>query len=192
MSHSEARERVLQAAERLFAQRGYTAVTIKDIAAVAGIHHASLYHHAPDGKEGLFVEVMTRILERHREGIADAVREGGADARGQLHRIAAWMIHQPPMDMVRMTLSDMPAIDPASATVLGDLAFEAMIVPIARVLDEARARGEIAHGDLGNIAGAIFSMLQGLHTLPEAFLERSRQEMANELIDVMLAGMKAR
>jgi len=192
MSHSEARERVLQAAERLFAERGYTAVTVKDIAAAAGIHHASLYHHAPDGKEGLFVEVMTRILERHRAGIADAVGAGGEDVRAQLHGIAAWMLSQPPMDMIRMALSDMPAIDAASANMLAALAFEAMIVPIVRVLYDARGRGELLQGDLGNIAGGIFSMLQGLHTLPEAYLERSRQEMANELIDVMLAGMKAR
>jgi AcrR family transcriptional regulator len=192
MNHSEARERVLQAAERLFAERGYTAVTVKDIAAAAGIHHASLYHHAPDGKEGLFVEVMTRILERHRAGIADAVGAGGEDVRAQLHGIAAWMLSQPPMDMIRMALSDMPAIDAASANMLAALAFEAMIVPIVRVLYDARGRGELLQGDLGNIAGGIFSMLQGLHTLPEAYLERSRQEMANELIDVMLAGMKAR
>ncbi len=192
MTHSEARERVLQAAERLFAERGYTAVTIKDIAAAAGIHHASLYHHAPQGKEGLFVEIMERILSRHQQGISDAVRAGGDDLRAQLRGIAAWMVAQAPMDMVRLTHSDMPAIDPASARMLGDLAFETMIVPIVRVLFAARARGEIVPGDLGNLAGGIFSMLQGLHTLPDAYLERSRLDMANELIDVMLAGMKAR
>jgi AcrR family transcriptional regulator len=41
MDESEARERVLAAAERLFAERGYAAVTLRDIAAAVGIRHAS-------------------------------------------------------------------------------------------------------------------------------------------------------
>lgn len=58
---SEAHERVLYAAERLFAECGYHTVTVKDVAKAAGIHHASLYHHAPGGKAQLFAALPPSI-----------------------------------------------------------------------------------------------------------------------------------
>ncbi|MCU0466258.1 MAG: TetR/AcrR family transcriptional regulator [Anaerolineae bacterium] len=189
---SEARERVLQAAAKLFSARGYNAVTVKDIASEAGIHHASLYHHAPNGKEGLFVEVTARTLTQHRDGIAAAVAQYNPDLRRQLSAIAAWLIDQPPLDMIRLIYSDLPAVKPDSAEYLTLLAFESMLVPVAQVLEEASVRGEIAHHDLGSIAGALFSSIESLHTLPDAYLTRPRQAMAEDIIDVFIAGMTPR
>lgn len=57
------RENLLDTAEQLFTSRGYTAVTLKDIAKALGIKQASLYYHFPLGKEDLYVEVM--LLDTH-------------------------------------------------------------------------------------------------------------------------------
>ncbi|PJF24568.1 MAG: TetR/AcrR family transcriptional regulator, partial [Phototrophicales bacterium] len=143
MLNSDARERVLDAAERLFAERGYRAVTLKDIAAAIGIRHASLYHHVPGGKQELFIEVTERNLARHREGIAAAIASSPLDVRAQLKAVAAWLIAQPPMDLIRMVNSDMPAIDPHEAWRLSKMASDAMIVPLHQLLEQAQARGEI-------------------------------------------------
>src|SRR5688500_2573667 len=124
---TEARERVLDAAEQLFAQRGYAAVTLRDIGAAVGIRHASLYHHAPGGKEALFVEVTERHLERHRAGLVSVIAAAEPDLRAQLHAAAGWLLSQPPMDLIRMTYSDMPAIAEAHAERLSWLAYGAMI-----------------------------------------------------------------
>ena len=51
---SAARERVLDVAEALFAERGLARVTMREIAHAACMRHASLYHHAPGGKEQLY------------------------------------------------------------------------------------------------------------------------------------------
>lgn len=192
MSHSEARERVLQSAEKLFSERGYTAVTIKDIAVLAGIHHASLYHHAPGGKEQLYIEVTTRTLDRHRQGIAEAIQQTGVDLHIQLQKIALWFLSHPPMDMIRMVHSDIPALETDSAHQLLKMAHDAILVQIETVLQQAQNRGDIASYDIGNMAGTFFSAIQGLHTLPEAYIARSRYEMAVEIIDVLVAGMKHR
>ncbi|MDX2162134.1 MAG: TetR/AcrR family transcriptional regulator [bacterium] len=190
MQHSEARERVLLAAERLFAERGYAAVTVKDIAAAAGIHHASLYHHAPQGKTQLFVEVTERTIARHQAGIADAILSAGDDLRAQLYAIAAWMLTQPPLDMIRMVHSDVPALDADSGQHLLGYAYAAIQMPIEAVFQQAQQHGEIQPLDSGNLAGALFSMIQGTFTLPNAYLHRSRQALANEIIDVLLTGLQ--
>ncbi|GHO47851.1 helix-turn-helix domain-containing protein [Ktedonospora formicarum] len=64
-SDSEAHERVLNTAERLFGERGYQVVTLRDIAHEIGIRHTSLYHHFPRGKEELFVEATTRRMHAY-------------------------------------------------------------------------------------------------------------------------------
>ena len=59
---SNGRQRVLDAAaERLVAQ-GYTATTLREIAADVGIKAGSIYHHF-DSKEDLFIEVFSRGIE---------------------------------------------------------------------------------------------------------------------------------
>ena len=191
MSSSEARERVLHAAERLFVARGYEAVTIKDIAKAVGIHHASLYHHIPGGKSALYVEVMTRHMQQHHQGMWAAVQSSGDNLVDQLQHIAAWLLSQPPMDIIRLTTSDLPAISQKEATTISSLAFEATLIPIMSVLENAQKRGEIDHSNLGNIAGAIFSAIEGLHSIPDQFVNQSRQFMANDLIEVFVRGIKA-
>lgn len=187
--HSDARERVLIAAERMFAQRGYAAVTLRDIAADIGIRHASLYHHVPGGKAELFIAVTERTLMRHRHGLTRIIAETGPDIRAQLHAIADWLLSQPPMDLVRMIHSDMPAIDPAHAERLGRMAYESLIVPIIQALQQAQQRGEIDHHNLGLIGGGILGIIESLHAVPVYAVTQSRQHMAYELIDALIDGI---
>ena len=52
-----ARQRILAAAVQLFAQYGYHAATMRDIARTSGIQAASIYYHYP-GKQALLAEIM--------------------------------------------------------------------------------------------------------------------------------------
>ena len=192
---SAARERVLDAAAKLFAERGYAGVTLRDIAAAVGIRHASLYYHVPGGKEELFVEVTQRHLEQHRRGLTATMAAAGPDIQRQLYAAAQWFLTQPPIDLVRMSYSDMPAIAPPEAACLSEMALNALVTPVHDVLCSARERGEIQHDDLVLIAGGLVGMIESLHSVPEyAFDEpdatnKSRYEMAQKLIDVMLRGL---
>ncbi len=190
---SEARERVLDAAARLFAKKGYAAVTLRDIAAEVGIKHTSLYHHVPGGKEELFVEVTGRSLERHRVGLIEAIHGAGPEVRSRLRAAAAWLLAHPPMDLVRMTYSDMPAIAPPQAERLSELAYVSLLLPVDGMLQEAQQRGEIEHHNLGLIAGGFVGMVESLHAVPEYALEagQTRLGMAYDLIDVLLNGLRS-
>lgn len=185
----DARERVLEAAGRLFAERGFASVTLRDVAAAVGIRHASLYHHVPGGKEELFVEVTVRGFRRHRDGLSAAI--GGAErgVRTRLHAAADWFLSQPPMDLLRMVHADLPAIDPGAARRLADQAYDSTLRLLHDVLVEAAARGEVRDADLELMAGAVFGMVQSLHAVPEFALQLPREEMAHRVIDVVLRGM---
>src|SRR5215470_3480625 len=51
------REAILDAAVQLFAEYGYHAAPLRDIARIAGIQAASIYYHYPS-KQALLVEIM--------------------------------------------------------------------------------------------------------------------------------------
>ena len=61
------RDRVFDAAERVFAQRGFDGATIRDIAAEAGEPVGTIHHHG-GGKEVLF----QRTVARRAEALSDA------------------------------------------------------------------------------------------------------------------------
>jgi AcrR family transcriptional regulator len=53
------RARILDSATELFSRSGFNAVSLRDIAAHAGLTHAGVLHHFP-GKESLLIEVLGR------------------------------------------------------------------------------------------------------------------------------------
>jgi AcrR family transcriptional regulator len=80
------RERILRTAERLFAERGFNGVSVRELAAAAQVNIASIGYHF-DSKEGLLSEVYRRHCEPL---IAERLRglEAAARLRGKA-RVAA-------------------------------------------------------------------------------------------------------
>lgn len=187
-----ARERVLAAAERLFAEHGYAAVTLRDIAGALGMKQASLYHHAPGGKEQLFVEVMERGFARHRDGLAKAIAEGGDDLRRQLRRAATWLLSQPPLDMNRFLRSDLAALSPESAERLRVAAFTAMFGPIKEAIVAAENRGEVTSRGAGMVAGTFLAMMNGVELVRDTVGSASPEGMAEFVVDILLDGIRPR
>ncbi|NDJ54585.1 MAG: TetR/AcrR family transcriptional regulator [Chloroflexi bacterium] len=57
------RQRILAVASRLFAEKGYTATSVRDIAAELGIANPSLYYHFKS-KSDILVELLAEPLQR--------------------------------------------------------------------------------------------------------------------------------
>ena len=72
------REKLLEAAAGLFAERGYHAVGIDDIGAAAGITGPGVYRHFA-GKQALLEDLCDRAMTRVLDG-ALPLSDGGADA----------------------------------------------------------------------------------------------------------------
>ena len=188
---SIARERVLDVAERLFSERGYAAVTLRDIAGELGMRQASLYHHAPGGKEALFVEVIERSLARHSVGLEKAIADSPGDLRAQLGSAATWLLSQPPINISRMMRADMPAISPETAQRVSLLMYNALLAPLRRCFENAASelRQPMPLPDL--LAGSFIGIIELLHDV-EQFARMPRQQLADDMIDVLLMGVLPR
>ncbi len=90
----ETRERLLKAAERLFADRGFKKVTVRDICRAARANVAAVNYHFGD-KLGLYREVMQSAIDGMR-GTNDAAREAGdgQPPEEQLRRYIAIFVHR--------------------------------------------------------------------------------------------------
>jgi AcrR family transcriptional regulator len=71
---SDRRSKLIAAAERLIAERGYLAVRLEDIGAAAGVSGPAIYRHFPN-KEALLVELLVGVSTRLLSGAQAVVSE---------------------------------------------------------------------------------------------------------------------
>lgn len=64
------KQEILKTAARLFKEKGYTAVTMRDLATEIGVKAASLYNHI-SSKEGILNEVIMNVAQSFTEGIEE-------------------------------------------------------------------------------------------------------------------------
>jgi AcrR family transcriptional regulator len=76
------KERLLGAAEKLFAERGFEGVSVRDLAAEADVNVAAVNYHF-QGKMNLYSEVLRRRLVFKREASLAALAAAPRDAEGR-------------------------------------------------------------------------------------------------------------
>ncbi len=185
-------QRILDVAEALFMDRGYSAITLRDIADELGIKQASLYYHFPEGKEQIFVAMAERLFERHREGLEAALQEAGTPLSAQLHAIANWFSSQPPVKILGMFHADIPALNREHVQLLQGMARDTMYLPLRKAFVAAQERGEIrpTHPDL--LAGSFLWLMDGLSYGQTRIGAPSREVMADDLISILMDGLRPR
>lgn len=79
-----ATESIIISAEKLFAEQGFAAVSIREIAHAAGVSKANIFHHFGT-KDQLYKQVIQRIIRASAE-LLDELDEGDDDYRSRLLR----------------------------------------------------------------------------------------------------------
>jgi AcrR family transcriptional regulator len=103
------RQELIEAATRLFAERGYEDTSIEAVLRAAGVSRGALYHHFP-GKEALFEAVLDEV----ERGVAQSVLESVAhviDPVEALHQgTRAWLELADDPVVRRISLIDAPSV----------------------------------------------------------------------------------
>lgn len=134
---------IAQAALECFAQRGYAAASLDDIAARAGVTKGTLYLYFPN-KEALFKEVVRRALVPRIAAFEESVRASDSAAQQLERLILAW-----PEFAATPNLAVIPKLVISEAGNFPDLARFYLDVVIVRarrlvlgILRRGMARGE--------------------------------------------------
>ncbi len=188
----DTRERVLNTAQKLFKQKGYQGVSIRELAQAVNLREASLYYYAPGGKEQIYVDVMERELEQYRAGLAQAVGAAQPELRQQLLAAAQWFMGQSPPPIFRLFETDVHFLSPENGERLLSLAYESLYTPLAVVFRNALIRGEIKSVDPILLASTFVSILAGLgHTQQARLYVGSSEDTTNDIVDILLNGLVA-
>lgn len=188
--YNHSRERLLDSAEALFIESGFAAIKLKHIAERLKVRESAIYYHFPKGKEALFIAVMHRTLNRHRHGIDHAISDAGADWVAQLRAVCHWLVDQPALDVMRMSRSDLPAIDPAAAYELEEVLYTALNLPIRAILERAVEHGAARIADTDLIAGMFIGMVGAIDIIKVEWNPKSKREMVDVLLDSWINGLR--
>lgn len=90
MSGPETRTAILQSAARLFASKGYAAISIRDVAADVGVTPANLYYHFKD-KEQLVRATLVHVFAE-RTSPMDALLAEPSTSDHKLQVVVGWFV----------------------------------------------------------------------------------------------------
>jgi AcrR family transcriptional regulator len=103
------RAALIEAAHRLFTERGYAAVSADEIVSAAGVTRGALYHHFED-KRDLFRATFEEFERSLTEDIALALQAAGDPATGIAIGIAKFLDMCERPDVIRLGLTEAPAV----------------------------------------------------------------------------------
>jgi TetR/AcrR family fatty acid metabolism transcriptional regulator len=190
---ADRRAELLEAAVRVFAEKGFHASRVGDIANEAGVAHGLLYHYFRSKEE-----VLETIFRETWSGLVretERIEVSGVAFREQLRRFAriylgSWLVTP---ELVRVLVREVgrsPDVGQRVDEIRG------LFLALRRIIEAARDRGEVrADVDIGFAATAFYGALEEILTgwvlgqLPAE--EEDVERAVVTVVDVTNAGMAA-
>jgi len=194
-SETETKQRILDAAQRLFASRGYNGTTTRDLAAKAGVAEGTLFRHF-ENKKAILVEVATQgWVELLTDLLTELSEMGSYKAVAQVMRRRMLRMHEN-ADMMRVCFME--------AQFHPDLRDRIQSEVIAKMSDVAEAffetameRGIYRRTNPKVVARVFLGMFAVAGFSDETIMEpgaslKEVQEMAEGIADIFLNGVLAK
>lgn len=182
------RERLLGAATRVFAERGFHATTMRDLARASGMSLAGMYHYVRS-KEELLLRIQERCFER-------VMREAGAALSGvedPLERLRVFIRHHVTffaghMPEMKVLSHEAESLSGAAARTLRarKTAYAALLEAIV-----GEIQPDATAAERSVTAYAIFGMINWIYTWYRPSGSVAPEELAARLTDIALRGVVA-
>ncbi len=181
------RDQALEVTEALLHQHGYLGVSLEVVAQRIGIKKASLYHHFPNGKEELMLEIAHRILKRDEAGFNYAIASSPT-ATGKLRAVARWMANTSG-STANVLYDSMRFMPEAHQTDLTQSFFAKLYAPIQAVITEGISSGEFRDHDVELSTWSVLAVLAEIHKM----LPYTKEPLSlpERLIDFLIRGLHA-
>ena len=205
------RKAMLDAALEVFADKGYDGATIDEIADRAEFGKGTIYNYFPDGKEALFMALLSELVVG---GLHDVIGASFPDpdelttapgARAAFHRFILGLIHRHRSDddalLMFMKEGHRTVFDAARMAQIAEHfngVFDALVVPIEAAIRAGALRPlparPVAHLLMGNVRGYLMAELDA-RCDPSDTLERdpygSPEAAADFITTVLFDGLLA-
>ena len=188
MTGEERREQLLDVSRALFAEKGFEATSVEEIAHRASVSKPVVYEHF-GGKEGIYAVVVDREMRRLMDRIVDAL-EGGSRPRELLERAACALLDyiEGSTDGFRILVRDSPVAS-SSGT------FSSLLNDIASQVEHILALHFAEQGYDRKLAALYAQALVGMVALTGQWWLEARKpkkdEVAAHLVNLAWNGLSA-
>lgn len=171
-----ARERVLEAAARLFTAKGYAATTVREIVAAAGVTKPVLYYYF-GSKEGIYLELLQEPFAEF-EAIVAEQKDDTSHIKKRLLSLAdrVFSLFLDHLDVGRLMYSIYYGPPQGAPFFDFDAHHLRLEQAIAELIAEGVRKGEIREGNVGEmtlvVLGAISVSMEVCLCQPEANVDR--------------------
>ena len=185
MSGRERREQLISVGRTLFAEKGFEAVSVEEVAATAGVSKPVVYEHF-GGKEGLYAVVVDREMNQLLSTISGALQ--GTHPRQLLEQAGMALFDyidaQP--DGFRILVRDSPVSQQTGS-------FASLIVDVAGQVEHLLADQFKAHGFPARLAPMYSQMLVGMTALTGQWWldvrKPRKEEVVSHLVNLAWNGL---
>lgn len=194
----DATERILAAAEKLFAEYGLDGVSMNAVAERAGVSKANIFHHF-SSKDALYLAVMRNAC-RHSQPLMDTLENHGGSFVERLRQFArahlAHILENP--QTTRLIQREVLNNDPQRCQELAEQVFGANFARLVAIMRSGQERGELrADLDPGMVATLLiaadlffFQSREVSRHLPDVrHLSGNPAAYSDLLVDILLRGI---
>jgi AcrR family transcriptional regulator len=186
MTGKERREQLLDVGRALFAEKGFEATSIEEVASRAGVSKPVVYEHF-GGKEGLYAVVVDREMSSLLSSITSALTAGHPRKLVEQAALALLTYIEDETDGFRVLTRDSPVVS-------GSGTFSSLLNDIASQVEYILAREFERRGLQSKLAGMYAQMLVGMVALTgQWWLEvrkPKREEVAAHLVNLGWNGLR--
>ena len=171
------RHRLLTAATELFTQKGYSATTVREIVATAGVTKPTLYYYFRN-KEGIYVELMQEGFSKLDNLLATSLGDRGS-ASQKLLRLCdrIYSLFMENIKLVRVMYAIYYGPHQGAPFFDFDAYHLKFQEAVRRLIEEGIRRGEFCKGDAGEMSWAIIG---AINAAMEVHLGHTELELGRE------------
>jgi AcrR family transcriptional regulator len=137
------RRQILDQATRLFVARGYSSISMREIAEACEVTKAALYYHFKD-KEHLIMAILEGYLDEIEALIKASQRVVGPSREKISYMVRSILVQDPEKRaLIRLASQEMSNLSPQSKAYFGRIYYEKFVGQIEALLAEGVKAGEL-------------------------------------------------
>lgn len=187
------RDKILHQTTRLFVERGYDGVSIREIAEACNITKAALYYHFID-KERLLIEILETGLDAFHQLLEDA-RQNHQSAQARIRAFVFSLFTRLPPEnraVIRLATQEMGKLQPELRTQFAAHYRENFLQPLMDIFTEGQKTGELRPLSPELAVWALLGMLYPFMSSESALRQEVTSQQLEQLLEIFWNGIASR
>lgn len=184
------REKILHESTRLFVERGYDGVSIREIAEACTITKAALYYHFVD-KERLLIEILETGLDAFHLILEDALQNHHTAQARIRSFVFSLFTHLPPENraVIRLATQEMGKLQPELRAQFSRHYRQQFLQPLEQIFIEGQQNNELRPIPPALAVWALLGMLYPFMSSESAFRPELTSQQLEQLVELFWKGV---